>query len=73
MKYLDNSSDGGTFALQMTLPAVGADDVCTVPGNHLFVAYLRECFRWGGFRGWAKLDKNPEQDLLFLTQGLLPI
>jgi hypothetical protein len=73
MKYLDNSSDGGTYVLQMMLPALGVDAPCIIPGNQMFVAYLRECFRWGGFRGWAKFDKRPEQDLAFLTQDLLPL
>jgi hypothetical protein len=73
MKYLDNSGIGGTYVLQMMLPTAAADAPCVVPGNQMFVAYLRECFRWGGFRGWAKLDKRPEQDLAFLTQDLLPM
>jgi hypothetical protein len=38
-----------------------------------FVAYLRECFQWGGFPGWARLERRPEEDLALLTQGLLPI
>jgi hypothetical protein len=73
MKYLDNSSDGGTYVVQMLLPALGADAPCVIPGNQMFVAYLRECFRWGGFRGWAKFDNRPEQDLAFLTRDLLPL
>jgi hypothetical protein len=39
----------------------------------MFVPYLRESFRWGGFRGWARLEKRPDEDLAFLIQGLPPI
>lgn len=41
--------------------------------NTTFVGYLRECFQWGGFPGWARMERRPEEDLAFLTQGLLPI
>ncbi len=41
--------------------------------NTTFVGYLRECFQWGGFPGWARLERRPEEDLAFLTQGLPPI
>lgn len=73
MKYLDSSGIGGSYVLQMMLPAVAADAPCVAPSNQMFVAYLRECFRWGGFRGWGKLEKRPEHDLAFLTRDLLPI
>jgi hypothetical protein len=73
IQYLDNSGIRGSHVLQMILPALGVDAPCVIPGNQMFVAYLRECFRWGGFRGWAKLETRPEQDIAFLTQGLLPI
>jgi hypothetical protein len=73
MKYLDSSGMGGSYVLQMMLHVLGADARCVVPGAQLFVAYLRECFRWGGFRGWAKLDQRPEQNLAFLTQELLSL
>lgn len=38
-----------------------------------FVDYLRNCFRWGGFPGWAQMEARPEPDLSFLTEGLLPM
>ncbi|HEU4783159.1 MAG TPA: hypothetical protein VFS83_07465 [Ktedonobacterales bacterium] len=38
-----------------------------------FVDYLRECFRWGGFPGWARLESRPVEDLAFLTRDLLPL
>ena len=37
------------------------------------VDYLRIAFRWGGFPGWEGQQKRPEQELKFLTDGLLPI
>jgi hypothetical protein len=38
-----------------------------------FIGYLRECFRWGGFPGWARLASRPTEDLAFLTHDLLPL
>jgi hypothetical protein len=38
-----------------------------------FVAYLRACFRWGGFSGWARVETRPDDDLAFLTERLQPI
>ncbi len=38
-----------------------------------FVEYLRIVFRWGGFPGWEQQEKRPEEELGFLTDGLLPI
>jgi len=38
-----------------------------------FVSYLRICFHWGGFPGWERIERRPEQDLSFLTTDLLPI
>jgi len=38
-----------------------------------FVEYLRIVFRWGGFPGWEQQEKPPEEELRFLTDGLLPI
>lgn len=43
-----------------------------------FVEYLRLCFRWGGFPGFARLraherDKMPREHLDLLTRDLLPL
>ncbi len=38
-----------------------------------FVNYLRICFRWGGFPGWERIETRPEEDLAFLTEGLLSL
>lgn len=68
-KYLD--SDKGAY--QIILPDASVDAQAFYPHGRMFVAYVRECFHWGGFPGWAKLEKRPEHDLAFLTQDLLPI
>jgi hypothetical protein len=40
-----------------------------------FVGYLRECFRWGGFPGWARLPLSEDRLAILheLTEGLHPI
>jgi hypothetical protein len=38
-----------------------------------FINYLRECFSWGGFPGWARIETRPDDDLAYLTEGLQPI
>ncbi len=70
-KYLEPSND----PYYVFLPNTSADARIYYRGKpwKTFVAYLRECFRWGGFPGWARLERRPEEDLAFLTQGLLPI
>jgi hypothetical protein len=73
MQYLDSGATRGSPALHIMLPTAAMDAPCVFPGRHTFVAYLRESFRWGGFPGWAKLEKRPEQDLEFLTQPLVPL
>jgi hypothetical protein len=67
--YGELGQDG--YVLSIEVPCPNADVPIHV--DTTFVAYLRECFRWGGFRGWGTLDKRPEEDLAFLTQGLQPI
>lgn len=56
------------------LPHLSADAVLVLDGKETttFVGYLRRCFRWGGFPGWEK-GRYPEQDVNFLTEGLLPM
>jgi hypothetical protein len=36
-----------------------------------FIDYLHFCFSWGGFPGWSRVKAYPEQDIKFLTEGLL--
>jgi hypothetical protein len=43
------------------------------PIENTFVNYLRTCFRWGGFPGFAFSAQRPEKDLAQLVDGLLPI
>lgn len=68
-KYL--YSGGGAYEVSLR----GSADAPLLHDWHRtsFVGYLRECFRWGGFPGWARLERRPEEDLAFLTQGLLPL
>lgn len=75
-KYFDFSEGGGA---QVILPSATMDadavrpDRPRFPNRRLLVPYLREVFRWGGFPGWATLEKRPEEDLAFLTEKLLPL
>lgn len=57
---------------EIHLPCLGADAILEGHGIY-FVDYLRNCFRWGGFPGWEHLPQRPEEDLAFITEGLLPI
>jgi len=60
--------------VEVHLPAASADfPLEGVSGRPYFVEYLRESFRFGGFRGWADHPDPPNRDLSLLTQGLLPL
>ena len=62
------------YGYTMALPDAGADAALDgEPHKTSFVGYLRLAFRWGGFPGWERYDKRPENELKFLTEGLLPI
>lgn len=39
----------------------------------LFLNYLRECFRWGGFPGFKEIPDPPIDEIEFLTKDLLPL
>jgi hypothetical protein len=69
-KYLDNGGGRGAITIVLPTPAM---DVPTCAQGQTFVGYVRECFRWGGFPGWSKLEKRPEKDLTFLREGMLAI
>jgi hypothetical protein len=67
-----NQSGGEPYSIQFPEPAAdarlwGEEDYGT------FVAYLRACFRWGGFPGLRTAAKPPGDELAYLTQGLLPL
>jgi hypothetical protein len=62
------------YGYAVTLPNPAAD--APLKGERhgaTFVEYLRIVFRWGGFPGWEQHEKRPEEELKFLTDGLLPI
>lgn len=72
--YLDAHRSLCSYAVRVPNAAMDAPFVHRCPYQGMsFVAYLRECFRWGGFPGWGKLEKRPEEDITFLTRDLLPI
>jgi hypothetical protein len=73
MKYLDNGGTGGAHIMTIPLPTAVMDTPCVIGSDQIFVTYLRECFRWGGFPGWARIETRPDEDLAYLTQGLPPI
>jgi hypothetical protein len=73
MKYLDNSGTGGAHIMTILLPAAVLDTRCVIGSDQTFVTYLRECFRWGGFPGWERIETRPDEDLAYLTEGLQPI
>jgi hypothetical protein len=58
----------------MTIPSAGIDALLINEPHHTtLVEYLRLSFQWGGFPGWSDCSLRPEEDLAFLTEGLLPI
>lgn len=67
-KYLDGSRD----LIEMLLPNAAADAPVS-RREIMFVDYIRQCFRLGGFPGWATIEQRPEDDLAFLTRDLLPL
>ena len=64
---------GGSGPYVIPLPNPAADALLLAWEELPFVTYLRMCFRWGGFPGWAAYDVRPEADLAELTAGLLPV
>lgn len=63
---------GKTF--DVLLPSPTADfQLEGAAGTPYFVDYLRQSFRYGGFRGWAEHPDPPLRELDFLTGGLLPL
>lgn len=67
-KYLD----GTRYYYAIHVPNAAVDAVFSHYGQ-TFTSYLRGCFRWGGFPGWAGLERRPKEDLAFLTRELLPL
>ena len=72
-KFTKNASSGGSD-YAVAIPDGHADALLLGEEHHTtFVNYLRICFQWGGFPGWEQCSQRPEEDLAFLTDGLLPI
>jgi hypothetical protein len=67
-------SSGSTY--KILIPNPSADT--TVEGEWhetTFVNYLRACFKWGGFPGFARYSPEalPREALAYLTEGLLSL
>jgi hypothetical protein len=75
---LHKSNISGTGGNTIVLPNAAADAVIEAPeGPHglMFVSYIRNSFRWGGFPGFADEpeENRPTEYLAYLTKDLLPI
>ncbi|HEY7983409.1 MAG TPA: hypothetical protein VID73_04535, partial [Ktedonobacterales bacterium] len=65
-------SGGGSY--EITVPNAAADAPLEGEWHETtFVAYLRICFRWGGFPGLHTRRRIPQKDIAFLTHSLLPV
>jgi hypothetical protein len=67
-----NQSGGEPYYIPFPDPAVDAP-LRGEADYGTFVAYLRTCFRWGGFPGLRAAAKPPGEELARLAQGLLPL
>jgi hypothetical protein len=62
------------YGYSVALPDAAADAALKgVPRKVTFIEYLRLAFACGGFPGWGQSKAPPQQEIAFLTQGLLPI
>ena len=68
---------GGTINAPLytvTLPNAGLDAIVdNEPHGWRFVDYLRICFEWGGFPGYADRSVPAPQVLASLKEGLFPL
>ncbi len=80
--YMKQEVSGACYVIE--LPDLAADALfhgawhdhaleSTTPPGNTFVHYLRTCFRWGGFPGFALTEKRPARDLAYLTADLLAL
>ena len=70
--HKENCSGGGPYQIEFPNPSIDAPLEGDDDYGH-FVAYLRTCFRWGGFPG-LRMSKNPPvEELAILTKDLLEI
>jgi hypothetical protein len=68
-----NLSGGGPTIIMIPNPAMDAPLISEQWDGILFMNYLRQCFRWGGFPGLKDYPDYPKDELNFLTKDLLPL
>lgn len=69
--HKDNISGGPPYSIK--LPNGGMDALVENEWHHtMFVPYLRECFRWGGFPGLSRMQHPPIELLHDLRKNLVP-
>lgn len=70
--YKANISGGAPYEIKV--PDLAADGPLLNEWHHTtFVNYLRNSFKWGGFPGFERYNARPNEELTFLSEGLLPI
>jgi hypothetical protein len=68
------SGESGGEPYSMTFPNPAIDAPLEGEERYgAFIEYLRVCFRWGGFPGLRASAKPPQEELAYLTKGLLPL
>jgi len=68
--HKSHMSGGPPYAIR--LPTYAVDALLLYEWhNTTFVNYLRICFRWGGFPGFARCTNRPTRDLTHLSADLL--
>lgn len=81
-----NISGGQPYCISLPCQAADGPLLWLWPSGTTFVEYLRICFRWGGFPGWASTEGQwgqpsdwtphsvrPSEHLAYLSADLLPI
>jgi len=67
-----NVSGGGPYGV--IVPDDHVDGMLDLDGRRLyFIDYLRECFEWGGFPGFAGMPGRDNETIAILSRDLLPI
>jgi hypothetical protein len=68
--HKSNISGGSPYSIK--LPNNSIDALVEDEWHHTtFIAYLRECFRWGGFPGLSRASAPPREDINRLTKPLV--
>lgn len=68
--HKEDVSGGSPYAIGVPDPAIDAF-VLNEWHHTTFVNYLRLCFHWGGFPGFARYAEHPSDMLAYLADGLL--